>query len=116
MKTSVIVISSLAISSVSPASALSTAPHHDDRWNPQHIEGLPTEVRSAVARVCRSARAEHEFASYFENSRVILLHFGHVRCGDRGPLCTQSGCLHQMYVSKGGYYRLTRSYYGPEND
>jgi hypothetical protein len=116
MKIGVIVTSSLAISAIVPASALSTAPHRDDRWNPQHIDGLPAEVRSAVAHVCGSARAEHEFASYFENSRIILLHFGRVRCGDRGSLCTQSGCLHQMYVFKGGRYRLTRSYYGQEGD
>jgi hypothetical protein len=116
MKLDLIAFSSLAISALSPAFALSTAPHHDERWNPQHIEGLPAEVRSAVARVCGRARAEHQFASYFQNSHVIVLHFGHAHCGDRGALCTQSGCLHQMYLLKDGLYRLVRSYYGPEED
>jgi hypothetical protein len=40
----------------------------------------------------------------------------HFRCGDRGALCTQAGCLHQVYISTGGRYRLLRSYYAPEGD
>jgi hypothetical protein len=36
--------------------------------------------------------------------------------GDRGALCTQAGCLHQVYVSTGGRYRLLRSYYAQEGD
>jgi hypothetical protein len=47
----------------------------------------------------------------FQNSRLIVLHFEHFRCDDRGSLCTQAGCLHQIYVSTGGRYRLSRSYY-----
>jgi hypothetical protein len=58
VKFDLIAFSSLAISALSPAFALSTAPHHDERWNPQHIEGSPAEVRSAVARVCGSVEME----------------------------------------------------------
>ena len=89
----------------------------EDRWNPEHINQLPTEIQNAIGRMCaKSPRAEHYFAIYFENSRLIVLHFEHFRCGDQGALCTQAGCLHQVYVSTGGHYRLMKSYYGPEND
>ena len=87
----------------------------EDRWNPQHISGLPAEVRGALVRLCGGAiRAEHSFAGYFQGT--ILLHFEHLRCGERGALCTTSGCLHQVYGTTGGRYRLLRTYYGPESD
>jgi hypothetical protein len=90
--------------------------HSEDPWNPQHINGLPPEVRNALAHMCGTARAQHQFASYFQNSRVLVLHFEHFRCGNRAALCTQAGCLHQVYVSTGGRYLLLRSYHGPESD
>jgi hypothetical protein len=90
--------------------------HPEDPWNPQHINGLPAEVRNVLARMCGGSRAQHQFAGYFQNSRILVLHFEHFRCGDRGALCTQAGCLHQVYVSTGGRYRLLRSYYAPEGD
>jgi hypothetical protein len=89
----------------------------EDRWNPHHISDLPAEIQNAVARVCgRSPKAEHRFAGYFENSRRIVLHFEHLSCASSGALCTQAGCLHQVYVSTGGNYRLLRSFYAPEGD
>jgi hypothetical protein len=100
----------------SPAFARAGGGPREDPWNPQHIDGLPSEVRSAVKRICSNPRAEHRFASYFQNSRILLLHFEHWRCGDRGPLCAQAGCLHQVYISTGGRYQLLRSYYGPAGD
>jgi hypothetical protein len=40
----------------------------DDRWNPQHIDVLPSEVRNAIApyaRICGGPlSAEHSFARY----------------------------------------------------
>ena len=64
----------------------------------------------------QSPRAEHYFATYLQNSRLIKLHFEHLRCDGGAPLCNQSGCLHQEYISTGGHYRLLRSFYGPDND
>jgi len=97
--------------------ARSAGPHPEDPWNPQHIDGLPSEVRNAVKRMCNRSRAEHQFASYFQHSRVLVLHFEHWRCGDGGgPLCAQAGCLHHVYISSGGRYRLLRTYYGPAGD
>jgi hypothetical protein len=85
----------------------------DPPLNPQHVNGLPAEVRDALAHMCRGAQAQHPFAGYSQNSRTIVLHFEHLHCADRGAFCSQAGCLHQVYVSAGGRYRLLRSYYAP---
>lgn len=117
MKLALLAIGLLALFiQATSAFARSGGPVHEDPWNRQHIDGLPSEVRSVLAGLCRSPRAEHQFASYFQNSRVLVLHFEHWRCGDRGPLCTNRGCLHQVYISTGGLYRLLKSCYGPEGD
>jgi len=88
----------------------------DPPLNPQHINGLPAEVRSALAHMCRGAQAQHRFAGYSQNLRTLVLHFEYLHCGDRNAFCTKAGCLHQVYVSDGGRYRLLRSYYAPEGD
>jgi hypothetical protein len=87
----------------------------EDRWNPQHIASLPAEIRNAIApyaRVCGGPlAAEHSFVRYFQSgkAKLIGLHFEHLRCGDRAALCNAAGCLHQVYISTGGKYRLLRS-------
>jgi hypothetical protein len=87
-----------------------------DRWNPAHIDQLPQEVRGNIARTCgASRRAEHEFATYRENGRVITLHFEHLRCGTTAAACKQEGCLRQVYAPIAGHYRLVKSYYGPQD-
>jgi hypothetical protein len=48
--------------------------------------------------------------------RVLVLHFEHLRCGDGHARCTRAGCLHQVYVSTGGRYHLSKTYYAPEGD
>ena len=89
MKLALIAIGLLTtISQVAPAFARGGGIHSEDPWNPQHINGLPAEVRNALARMCGTARAQHQFAGYFQNSRVLVLHFEHFRCGDRRALCT----------------------------
>jgi hypothetical protein len=49
----------------------------DDRWNPQHIDGLPSEVRNAIApyaRVCGGPlAAEHSFATYYKSGTANLI-------------------------------------------
>src|SRR5262249_6593257 len=86
----------------------------DPAWNPEHIRGLPSEVRNALAHTCGNAQAAHQFASYSQGLRVLVLHFEHFRCGDRGARCTQAGCLHQVYTKTDGRYRLLRSYYASD--
>jgi hypothetical protein len=94
----------------------------EDRWNPQHIGGLPAEIREAIApyaRVCgEPLAAEHSFARYFQsgNAKLIGLHFENLRCANRAAVCRPAGCLHQVYISTGGRYRLLRSSYVPELD
>src|SRR6266849_3920274 len=89
---------------------------HDDPWNSEHIEQLPPEVRNAVIHMCGGPRAGHYFATYFDHSRLIKLHFEHLHCDARVTFCRQDSCLHQEYISTGGRYRLMRNYYGRNND
>ena len=117
MKGTLIAIGLLATASLAlPAFARGGLHLLDPAWNPQHISGLPAEVRNALAHMCRDSKAEHQFARYSQNLHILVLHFEHFRCGDRGALCTQAGCPHQVYVSTGCRYRLSRSYYAPEGD
>ena len=104
------------IGQLSPAIARGSAGTADHPWNPEHIDHLPLEVRNAISRLCGpSLRAAHYFATYSGNSRFLNLHFEHSRCQSQ-KVCTQAGCLHQVYVLSGGHYRLFKSYYGPSND
>ena len=80
----------------------------DPAWNPQHISGLPAEIRAALAHMCGGQEVKHRFASYSQGSRVLVLHFEHFRWGDGRTLYTHAGCLHQVYTSTGGRYRLLR--------
>jgi len=99
-----------------PAAARGGSVIADPPWNPEHINQLPAEVRNAVSQLCGpSLRAAHYFATYSENSRFLNLHFEHSQCQSQ-KVCTQAGCLHQVYVLSRGHYRLLRSYYGPGKD
>lgn len=40
---------------------------------------------------------------------LIPLHFHELGCTNRGALCTNQGCLHQVYISTDGAYRLAFS-------
>jgi hypothetical protein len=90
---------------------------HEDLWNSERIDRLPPEVRSAVTRMCgNAARAAHYFATFFDNSRLIKLHFEHLHCDEQARFCRGTSCLRQEYISTGGHYRLQRSYYGRNDD
>ena len=104
----------LAASLASPAFARGALHLLDPAWNPEHIRGLPAEVRNALAHMCGDPQAEHQFANYSQGSRVLVLHFEHLRCGDRAARCTRAGCLHQVYARTDGRYRLLRSYYASD--
>jgi hypothetical protein len=88
----------------------------EDRYNPQHVDSLPAEIRQQVVRGCAAPKALHAFASYLDDPKRIVLHFEHAWCGDRSGYCTASGCLHEVYVFTGGRYRLVRRYYAPPGD
>ena len=87
----------------------------EDRYDPQHIEGLPPEVRQAILRSCSAPQALHDFAGYTDQLQKVVLHFEHLYCG-AVTFCGPSGCLHQTYISSGGRYRLLKSHYAPEGN
>src|SRR5262249_27666858 len=107
---------------VTMVAARSGGPATEDRWNPRHVNDLPPEVRGGViahAAGCdRPLAAEHGFVLYFNSggTKLIGVHFEHLRCGNRNAICTAAGCLHQVYVSAGGTYRLLQSAHVPELD
>jgi hypothetical protein len=116
---SIAAVTALAIGLHAGAARAAGGIRPEDPWNPQHIDGLPSEIRAAVARLCGgSLAAQHAFARYLEKGAVKLvgLHFELLRCGGSARLCTADGCLHQVYISRGGPYRLLRNFYGPELD
>jgi hypothetical protein len=86
--------------------------HEEDRYNPQHIQTLPKEIRASIQRQCAEPRALHEFAAYSDDDRIVL-HFEQFYCQGHDVFCKASRCLHQVYVLRGGHYRLERSYYAP---
>jgi hypothetical protein len=89
----------------------------EDRYNPEHIESLPLEIRQAVASKCPEPRALHDFAKYREGTAQIVLHYEHLLCGLSHIYCTQAGCLHQLYGrSAQGHYKLLRSGYVTQPD
>lgn len=101
---------------MSPTAARGGAATADHPWNSEHIDQLPAEVRSAISHLCGpSSRAAHYFATYSENSRFLNLHFEQFHCQSHN-VCTQAGCLHQVYILTNGRYRLLRSYYGSNSD
>jgi hypothetical protein len=97
--------------------ARSSGHSSENPWNAEHINQLPPEVREAVMHMCgHMPLTEHYFATYFQNSQLIKLHFEHFRCDGHPSFCNQSGCLHQEYILQNGRYRLLRSFYGRGND
>ncbi len=107
----ILVLLPVWLACTSPAPAAGNM-RSEDRYDPQHIGNLPPESRARVLKQCPEARALHEFASYSDQLRRVVLHFEHLYCGAK-PFCSPSGCFHQTYVESGGHYRLIRSYTGP---
>jgi hypothetical protein len=111
----VFILSLLSCSQSSAKGSYVTNLDHPNK--PQNIENLPPEVRAALIHQCRSTpKALYNFASYTENPKRILLRFKYFYCNSGDTFCGPSGCLHQIYVSSHGHYRLLRSYYSPAED
>ena len=88
----------------------------EDRYNPQHIDRLPPEIRDSILRKCDDPKALHQFAGYFDDSKRIVLHFEHFVCDGDGTYCGPAGCLHQVWALVRGHYHLMRSFYAPAGD
>jgi hypothetical protein len=89
---------------------------HDDLLNSERIDRLPPEVRNVVIHMCAGPRAGHYFATYFDHSHLIRLHFELLHCDKQAAFCRAGSCLQQEYIFTGGRYRLMRSYYSRNND
>jgi len=91
--------------------------HTEDRYNPQHISGLPPEVHNFILHRCSAPKALHSFAIYFKDLKGVVLHFEYFLCDGDSTYCTVSSrCLHQVWISVRGHSRLVRSYYAPAGD
>jgi hypothetical protein len=80
------------------------------KWCPPPRGTVPTLSSEGTPR------ALHDFASYSENMHRIVLHFEHFYCNEGNTFCNPSGCLHQVWISAGGHYRLERSYNAPTGE
>lgn len=112
----------LTIIWLSPYAAARGAMTHTDVASTRHIQELPPEIRNAL-RSWQSAcgaplRAKSLFAHYLGDPavryRLISLHFHELGCADRGSLCTNQGCLHEVYISTGSTYHLAFSAHVPD--
>ncbi len=105
------------VASSSPDALARASQGGRDPWNAEHIDRLPPEIRGAVIQMCGSApRAGHYFATYFDNARMIRLHFEHLNCSEQARFCKGASCLQQEYLSNGGRYRLIRTFYAAGGD
>jgi hypothetical protein len=103
-------------SQLTPAFARASS-FEDKTWDVENVSVLPPEVRKTLTRMCGpELAAQPYFAGYFANSKLLVLHFGRLRCGNQTAICTQERCLHQVYGRKGDHYHLLKSYYGPVDD
>jgi hypothetical protein len=116
------IVSLLGFAGIPPASARGVVFSASEAHGPAHIEGFPREVRATIehsARACGAPIAAwHLFSRYIQDrvtgDRLIALHYEEVHCVNKPAICTTAGCLHQVYVSKGGPYRLILTVHAPE--
>ena len=87
----------------------------ENPWAAEHIEGLPSDIRSAVrarARACgNKAAAVHYFSVSIATAgaRFVSLHFEDFACTTRAAICDDEICLHQLYLDLRGRQRLVFS-------
>jgi hypothetical protein len=92
-----------AFSSVAPGSGWSNL-------RTQRLQQLPPVVRAEILRaqkVCGgdSIDVRNGFIRYLNDRRgdeFIALHFDQFRCANRSALCTSTGCLHKIFVTRDG--------------
>jgi hypothetical protein len=105
-------------SSIEPA--LSHSGFAKDPWNPAHLEKLPSEIRAQVQKweaACGGPiAAAQQFALYLTipGTQFVALHFDDFRCNNKSVHCNLRGCLHEVYASSGGKYRLVLAVHARE--
>jgi len=60
--------------------------------------------------------AAQYFATYFDNARMIKLHFEHFHCEGTPVYRDADQCLHEEFVRSDSRYRLARNYFGRCDD
>jgi hypothetical protein len=71
--------------------------HTEDRYNPQHIDGLPPDfVPRSIAGAAIQKRSILSPATQPDSKRIVL-HFEHFVCDGDGSYCIAAGCLHQFF-------------------
>lgn len=99
-----------------PAQAQGRYAGHE-AWGAYHVTGLPDEIRLGVLKRQRACgapiAATHFFAvpSVVGTDRFISLHFENLWCPNTTAVCRADNCLHEIYASSGGRYRLGYSGY-----
>jgi hypothetical protein len=86
-------------------------------WAPEHIEGLPLDIRKDVeghAKACGNPPAAgHYFSLSIEGAglRFRAQHFDDFACERRPAVCRPDGCLHEVFVDDGRRQRHVFSVY-----
>lgn len=110
-----LVVSALPINA---ASARSSFKDHE-AWADEHIDALPSEIRSRVKAFGRACgvrpAAAHGFALRVSNGRFLVLHYEALSCPKQELVCKESTCLHEVYAqSARGYTRLFSGFVSDE--
>jgi hypothetical protein len=84
----------------------------DDPWNPDHIEGLPAEIRQYIATVCKGPpAAQHDFATYAPQEKRWRINLEYLRCNGLESHRHGNQCLDVDFVQAGSHFRLARKEY-----
>lgn len=103
---------SLMVCAALPAGARSGGVGHDDPFNSEHIDVLPSEVRHYIAGICKGpARAQHDFATYLPSERRWRINLEYLQCEGLGAFRRGNQCLDIDFVGNGSHFRLARKSY-----
>lgn len=84
----------------------------ENPWAPEHIEGLPPDIRRGILARERACGGKAAAAHYFSVSieaggcRFVPLHFEDFACANRAAVCNGGGCMHEVYLESHGRHRL----------
>lgn len=112
MKRGLCMITATSLVLLSPLMAREThsrasGPARENPWAPEHVNGLPPDVRKDVeghAKACGNRpAAQHHFSLSIEASgrRFWAQHFEDFACERRKSVCRPEGCLHEVFTDDG---------------